>query len=69
MKTMKVSLESLLSSSRFLMAVGSLSFAAMLLFQAFGSHSMASASSRDKFPSRRQGGGTHWVLIPDPTLN
>ncbi|MBU6229259.1 MAG: hypothetical protein KGQ93_06165 [Cyanobacteria bacterium REEB459] len=51
------------------MAVGSLSFAAMLLFQAFGSHSMASASSRDEFPSRRQGGGTHWVLIPDSTLN
>ncbi|MGF1516226.1 MAG: hypothetical protein ACFCVB_00270 [Nodosilinea sp.] len=33
----------------------------MVLFQAFGLESIASANSRDEFPGRRQGGGTHWV--------
>lgn len=65
MKTMKVSLENLLSSSRLLTAVGMLSLATIIWLQAFGAGSMASASSRDEFPRRRQGGGTHWVVIPD----
>ena len=45
-----------------LKAIGILSLGAMLTFQAFGIESAASANSRDEFPGRRQGGGTHWVL-------
>ncbi|WP_017300679.1 hypothetical protein [Nodosilinea nodulosa] len=37
----------------------------MIIFQAFGLDSVASANSRDEFPGRRQGGGTHWV-VPNP---
>ncbi|WP_255534522.1 hypothetical protein [Nodosilinea sp. LEGE 07298] len=33
----------------------------MVIFQAFGMESVASADNRDEFPGRRQGGGTHWV--------
>jgi len=44
-----------------ILAIGLLSLAAMILFQAFGLESIASANSRDEFPGRRQGGGTHWV--------
>ncbi|HZG40058.1 MAG TPA: hypothetical protein VEZ50_15380 [Nodosilinea sp.] len=44
-----------------LFALGALSLAVMVVFQAFGMESIASAKSRDEFPGRRQGGGTHWV--------
>ena len=47
------------------LTIGTLSLAAMVIFQAFGMESVASAKSRDEFPGRRQGGGTHWV-IPNP---
>lgn len=46
------------------LAVGTLSLAVMIIFQTFGMQ-VASAQSRDEFPGRRQGGGTHWVM-PDP---
>ncbi len=46
-------------------AIGALSLAVMIIFQAFGLDSVASANSRDEFPGRRQGGGTHWV-VPNP---
>ncbi len=43
------------------MAIGSLSLLALVFIQAFGLIGAASANSRDEFPGRRQGGGTHWV--------
>ncbi|MGB3199539.1 MAG: hypothetical protein WBA99_01475 [Nodosilinea sp.] len=36
----------------------------MVVLQTF-SMQVASAQSRDEFPGRRQGGGTHWVM-PNP---
>ncbi len=50
-----------------LLAIGTLSLLLMIMFQAFGVSSMASANSRDEFPGRRQGGGTHWVT-PSPSM-
>lgn len=44
-----------------LLVIGVLSLVFLVLFQAFGLNSVASADSRDEFPGRRQGGGTHWV--------
>lgn len=43
------------------LAIGSLSLLALIFIQAFGLIGPASANSRDEFPGRRQGGGTHWV--------
>ena len=60
--SMKFSPDNLLRSSRLIITIGTLSLGAMVLFQAFGVESVASASSRDEFPGRRQGGGTHWVM-------
>ncbi|MGG6242348.1 hypothetical protein ACQ4N7_27355 [Nodosilinea sp. AN01ver1] len=48
------------------LAIGTLSLTVMVIFQAFGMQSIASAKSRDEFPGRRQGGGTHWIM-PEPT--
>ncbi|MEA5452739.1 hypothetical protein VB780_29475 [Leptolyngbya sp. CCNP1308] len=39
----------------------------MVVFQAIGMGSVASANSRDEFPGRRQGGGTHWVTPLQPS--
>ncbi|WP_198806698.1 hypothetical protein [Leptolyngbya sp. BL0902] len=50
---------------RLVLTIGTLSLGVMLLFQAFGTASVASANSRDEFPGRRQGGGTHWVMPSD----
>lgn len=55
----------LFRSYRLPIAIGILSLGAMLTFQAFGIESAASANSRDEFPGRRQGGGTHWVIPSD----
>ncbi|MFQ4139540.1 hypothetical protein PGN35_024820 [Nodosilinea sp. PGN35] len=49
------------------LAIGVLSLGLMLIFQAFGTGSAASANSRDEFPGRRQGGGTHWVTPLQPS--
>jgi|GEM_PF-2335938 len=43
------------------LAIGALLLVVIVVFQAFGLESVASANSRDEFPGRRQGGGTHWV--------
>ena len=43
------------------LAIGSLSLLALIFIQTFGLTGAASANSRDEFPGRRQGGGTHWV--------
>jgi hypothetical protein len=66
---MKLSLQNLRRSSRLLIVIGLLSLGSMLVFQAFGVESVASASSRDEFPGRRQGGGTHWVSPSPVELN
>ena len=58
---MKTPLEHTVRSCHPVLAVGALSLAGMVLLQAFGMPSAASANSRDEFPGRRQGGGTHWV--------
>ncbi len=58
---MQPPLEQRFRSGYSVFAIGVLSLAMMVLFQAFGLKSIASASSRDEFPGRRQGGGTHWV--------
>ncbi len=58
---MQTPLEKRFRSGYSVFAVGVLSLAVMVLFQAFGLESIASANSRDEFPGRRQGGGTHWV--------
>lgn len=58
---MQIPLEHRFRSGYSVFAVGALSLAMMILFQAFGLESIASANSRDEFPGRRQGGGTHWV--------
>lgn len=50
---------------RLVLAIGTISLGAILLCQAFGTASVASANSRDEFPGRRQGGGTHWVMPSD----
>lgn len=47
------------------MTVGAISLLSLILMQAFGTNSFANASSRDEFPGRRQGGGTHWVAPAD----
>jgi hypothetical protein len=50
------------SSSAGLLTISVFSLVLMVLFQAFGMSALANASSsRDEFPGRRQGGGTHWV--------
>lgn len=49
------------------LTIGTLSLTIMVIFQAFGMESVASAKSRDEFPGRRQGGGTHWVM-PNPVV-
>lgn len=64
---MKIAKSEFFHSYRLVMAIGALSLGAMILFQAFGLESAASANSRDEFPGRRQGGGTHWVM-PSETL-
>jgi len=55
-------------SHRLLLTIGTLSLGAMLTLQTLGIASVASANSRDEFPGRRQGGGTHWVMPSDNTL-
>lgn len=62
---MKNSTSGFFRSHRLLIAIGTLSLGAMLTFQAFGIEAAASANSRDEFPGRRQGGGTHWVMPSD----
>lgn len=62
---MKKSSIRLRRSSRLILAVSVLSLGTLLAAQAFGLGSVASASNRDEFPGRRQGGGTHWVLPAD----
>lgn len=62
---MKTSASIFPHSYRLLAAIGVLSLGAMLTFQAFGIEAAASANSRDEFPGRRQGGGTHWVMPAD----
>lgn len=62
---MKTSVSVFPHSHRLLAAIGVLSLGAMLTFQAFGIEAAASANSRDEFPGRRQGGGTHWVIPAD----
>lgn len=63
---MQTPLEQTFRSGYSIFAVGLLSLTAMVLFQAFGLESIASANSRDEFPGRRQGGGTHWVTPLNP---
>jgi hypothetical protein len=63
---MKPQSTSLTFPSNLLIAVGLLSLLSMVTVQAFGTSSFANASSRDDFPGRRQGGGTHWVM-PAPS--
>ncbi len=58
---MQTSREQRFRSGYSVFALGALSLTMMVLFQAFGLESIASANSRDEFPGRRQGGGTHWV--------
>lgn len=53
-------------SHQSVLAIGVLSLAILIIFQAFGIGSVASANSRDEFPGRRQGGGTHWVSPLQP---
>ncbi|MEY3297024.1 MAG: hypothetical protein RLZZ597_284 [Cyanobacteriota bacterium] len=64
---MKYSVANLFCSHGLVAAIGTLSLGALILFQAFGIESAASANSRDEFPGRRQGGGTHWVMPSDTT--
>jgi hypothetical protein len=52
--------------SRLFTVIGGITLVSMLLFQSFGTESIANASNRDEFPGRRQGGGTHWVM-PKPS--
>lgn len=59
---MKTSTSNFLHSYRLVLVIGALSLGVMILVQAFGIESAASANSRDEFPGRRQGGGTHWVM-------
>jgi hypothetical protein len=59
---MKTSTSGFFRSYRLVIAIGALSLGLMILVQAFGLESAASANSRDEFPGRRQGGGTHWVM-------
>ncbi|MGF1569217.1 MAG: hypothetical protein ACFCVD_14300 [Nodosilinea sp.] len=59
---MQILLQKTYPSSRLFVAIGIISLAGLIFFQAFGMKSAADASSRDEFPGRRQGGGTHWVL-------
>ncbi len=66
---MKYSLETLRFSSQYLVTVSLLSLSAMLFVQSFGSSSIARASDRDEFPGRRQGGGTHWVVLRQADAN
>lgn len=56
------------SPSAGLLTISAFSLLLMVLFQAFGMSAIANASSsRDEFPGRRQGGGTHWVTpAPSP---
>ena len=48
-----------------MLAVSALSLGSILAVQALGLGAIASASNRDEFPGRRQGGGTHWVIPMD----
>ncbi|MEB3290681.1 MAG: hypothetical protein VKI82_12255 [Leptolyngbya sp.] len=59
---------SLFQSQPFLITLGLLSLGVILAVQAFGLASVASANSRDEFPGRRQGGGTHWVIPSEDRL-
>jgi hypothetical protein len=63
---MKPTQERTLIFSRLFTVVGGISLISIILFQAFATQSIANASSRDEFPDRRQGGGTHWV-VPQPS--
>lgn len=58
----KYSVVRLFRSHGLMATIGTLSLGALILFQAFGIEAAASANSRDEFPGRRQGGGTHWVM-------
>ncbi len=62
---MQTSLGRTARSYHSVLVIGTLSLTVMVIFQAFGMESIASAKSRDEFPGRRQGGGTHWVM-PNP---
>ncbi|MBW4463365.1 MAG: hypothetical protein KME47_24460 [Nodosilinea sp. WJT8-NPBG4] len=64
---MQTSLEHTVRSHHSVLAIGVLSLAILIIFQAFGTGSAASAKSRDEFPGRRQGGGTHWVAPLQPS--
>ncbi|MBD2233919.1 hypothetical protein [Phormidium tenue] len=64
---MQISLERTVRSHHSVLAIGMLSLAILIILQAFGTGSVASANSRDEFPGRRQGGGTHWVTPLQPS--
>ncbi|HIK44186.1 MAG TPA: hypothetical protein IGR64_04780 [Leptolyngbyaceae cyanobacterium M65_K2018_010] len=65
---MNPSLGNLIQSFYLMLTVGSLSFATLLVLHTLGGDSAANASSRDEFPGRRQGGGTHWTApVPAET--
>lgn len=64
MSTMKQLITGLFRSHHLMITVGALCLGALLACQTIGLEA-ASANSRDEFPGRRQGGGTHWVMPSD----
>ncbi|NJL44584.1 MAG: hypothetical protein HC922_00185 [Leptolyngbyaceae cyanobacterium SM2_3_12] len=48
--------------SHWLMSIGLITLVGLIFYQGLGLATVAHATSRDEFPGRRQGGGTHWII-------